>query len=201
MPQVRAFRGKVLSLSLSLTVRVAISRYLPQIVLRAFRFSGPYPKHAAPASLFSPHLLVADVSIWATSPLGVAVRHIICGSYLFIFSPPSYVALWDSRTPRRPPGERVSWCLETSLSQLPPQDGSPSLTLSSLFLSFIFCPTSFWRQWTAFLVALCPLPVFKGCFVEFAQLSNDLWWICGEESGLLVLFLHHFRTAPHLLIS
>ena len=30
---------------------------------------------------------------------------------------------------------------------------SPSLTLLSLFLSFIFCPTSFWREWTAFLGA------------------------------------------------
>ena len=47
--------------------------------------------NAAHASLFSPHLLVADVSVWATSPLGVAVRCIICGFYLF-FSP-GYVAL------------------------------------------------------------------------------------------------------------
>ena len=35
--------------------------------------------NAACASLLSPHLLVVDVSIWATSSLGVAVRHIICG--------------------------------------------------------------------------------------------------------------------------
>ena len=43
-------------------------------------------RNAARASLFSPSLLVVDASIWATSPLGVAVRHIICGFYLFIFS-------------------------------------------------------------------------------------------------------------------
>ena len=42
--------------------------------------------NAARASLFSPRLLVADVSIWATSQLGVAVRHVICGFYSFIFS-------------------------------------------------------------------------------------------------------------------
>ena len=42
--------------------------------------------NAAHASLFSPHLLVVDVSIWATSPLGIAVRCIICGFYLFFFS-------------------------------------------------------------------------------------------------------------------
>ena len=45
---------------------------------------------AAGASLFSPHLRVAEASIWATYLLGVAVRHIICG---FFFFPPSYVSL------------------------------------------------------------------------------------------------------------
>ena len=34
----------------------------------------------------APSLLVADASIWATSLLGVAVRHEICGFYLLIFS-------------------------------------------------------------------------------------------------------------------
>ena len=49
--------------------------------------SGPVLtlSNAAHASLFSPHLLVAFASIWAT-PLGVAVRRVICGFYLFIFS-------------------------------------------------------------------------------------------------------------------
>ena len=37
--------------------------------------------------------------------------------------------------------------------RLPPQDGAPSLPLLSLFLSFIFFPTSFQRQWAAFLGA------------------------------------------------
>ena len=90
--------------------------------------------------------------------------------------------------------ERVSWCLETSLLQLPPQDSSPSLTPLSLFLSFIFCPTSFWRKWAAFLGAWCPLLVFGSCFVELAQRSNDLWWICGGESGLPILFLCRLKT-------
>ena len=46
---------------------------------------------AACTSLFSPCLLVADLSIWATSLLRVTVRHIICG--LDLFFPPSYVDL------------------------------------------------------------------------------------------------------------
>ena len=59
-------------------------------------------------------------------------------------------------------------------SRLPPQVWSPSLTLLSLFLSFIFCPTSFRREWAAFLGAWCLLLSFRSCFVEVAQHSNDL---------------------------
>ena len=98
-----------------------------------------------------------DVSIWGISLLGIAFRHAICGFYLLIF-PPSYVALQDSKTSPRPAGESVSWCLETSpLLRLPSRDRSPSLTLLSLFLSFLFCPTSFQRQWLLFweLDVLC----------------------------------------------
>ena len=125
--------------------------------------------HAARASLFSPCSLLVDESFWATSLLGVAARHVICRF------PPSYVALQDSKTPHRPTSERVSWCLEISPpSLLLPQDGSPSLTLLSLFLSFIFCPSSFWRERAAFLGAWYPPPAFRSCFVEFAQCSNDL---------------------------
>ena len=109
--------------------------------------------------------------------------------------PPSYVALWDSKTPHTPTGERVSWCLETSpLLQLRSRVGSPSLTLLSLFLSFIFCPASFRKQWAAFLGAWCPLLTFRSCFAEFAQRSNDLSMnLCGRK-----WFLHHLRTPPPL---
>ena len=101
------------------------------------------PKQCSPCLLVHPHLLVVDVSIWATSPLGVAVRCVICGFYLFMFS--SWLCcplrFQNSHTPT---GERVSWCLETSLLlQLPLWDGSSSLTLLAISLSFIFCPNSF----------------------------------------------------------
>ena len=117
--------------------------------------SGPVLtlSNGAPDSLFSPCLLVVDASIWTTSPLGVTVKHVICGFYLSIF-PLCYVALWDSKTYPRPAHERVSWCLETSpLLRIPSWDESPSLTLLSLFLSFTFCPTPFQRWWAAFLGA------------------------------------------------
>ena len=82
---------------------------------------------------------------------GVTVGLVICGFYLFIFPPP-YVVLCVSKA--RHGSESVSWCLETSLFlRLPSGDGAPSLPLLSLFLSFIFFPTSFRRQWAAFLGA------------------------------------------------
>ena len=91
----------------------------------------------------------------------------------FFFFPPGYAALWDFKTPHTPDGERASCCLENYPSWLPPQDGSLSLTLFSLFLSFIFCPTSFWREWAAFLGPWCPPPEFRSCFVEVSQHSNE----------------------------
>ena len=176
---IRAFVGKVFffpSLSGNSTVWVAISHKLPQIVLRAFRPSL-YPKDlsydAACTSLPSPHSLVADANICATSwsLLVVAVRHIFC-FFLFLSQLCCPLRFQNSH---RPTCERVSYCVETSPpSRLPPQVRSPSLTFLSLFSSSIFCPTSFPREWAAFLGAWCSLPVFRSCFVGFAQCSNVL---------------------------
>ena len=77
------------------TVWVAISHQLPQIVLRAFR-PGPQPKHATSASLFNPCSLVADASVWANSPLGVAVRCVFCVCVcvcVYVCFLPGYVVL------------------------------------------------------------------------------------------------------------
>ena len=127
---------------------------------------------AGPQPASSPLVFAQSFVLWVGQAVPQsAAKCVICG----VFFPPGYVALQDSKTPHRPAGERVSWCLETSPpSRLPPQDGSLSLTLFSFFLSFIFCPTSFRREWAAFLGAWCPLPAFRSCFVEFAQCSNDL---------------------------
>ena len=65
------------------------------------------------------------------------------------------------------------------LLRSPSGDGAPSLPPLSPFLSFIFFPTCFWRQWSAFLGAWCPLPAFRSYFVEFTQgwnvLLMNLW--------------------------
>ena len=110
----------------------------------------------------------------------------------FFLFPPHYVTLWDSKTPHWPASESVSRCFETSpLLRLPSQDRSLSLPHLSLFFSCIFCPTSFQRQWAAFLGAWCPLPAFRSCFVEFAQHSLFFRWICGEK----VVFLFYSSAA------
>ena len=54
--------------------------------------------YAVRSSLSSPHSLVVDASVWATSLLAVLVRR----DFVVVVSP-SYVALWDSKTPHIPP--------------------------------------------------------------------------------------------------
>ena len=192
------FLGEVLSFFFSLSLAIPQFGLLSHIssLRLSLGHSGLVLKlnNTAHASLFSSHLLVALV--WATSLLGVVVRHVICGFYLFIYFPPGYVALWESKTPHRPTSERVSWCLETSpLSQLPPRDGSPSLTLWSLFLYFIFCPTSFRRQWLPFWVPSVLHHRSEVVFWNFFRVQMIFWWICRGGSGLLVPFLWHLRTS------
>ena len=99
----------------------------------------------------------------------------VCGFYLF--SLPVRLPSEIRKLPPDPPvrGFPVVWKLP--LLRLPSRDGSPSLTLFPLFLSFIFYPTSFWRQWAAFLGLMSSASnpklfcgvcsVFKWSFDEF----------------------------------
>ena len=140
-----------------------------------------------------PHWLVAVTSIQATSWLAVVVRHILCGLFFF---PPLLVML-PSQIPNFPQTHLwEGFLLSGNISFTTPSPGWVSVPNSFIFLSFIFCPTSFRREWAAFLGAWYPLPMFRSCFVEVAQHSNDLWWICGGESGLPILFLRHLGTTP-----
>ena len=148
--------GSLFFLSGCPTVWVAISCLCPQIVLRAFRPS-PYPKHPA-------HTSLSPVCWWLMQASRLLLHwELWLGAYSvgFFFFPPNHVALWDSKTPHRPTGKRVSWCLETfPSSRLPPQDGGS--------------PTSFQREWAAFLGAWCPPPTLRSRFVEVSQHPNDL---------------------------
>ena len=108
----------------------------------------------------------------------------------FLFFLPGFVALWDFKTPHNPVYERVSYCLKSSPpSQLPPQDGSPTLTLISFFLPFIFCLTAFWRNGMPFWVPGVLHQHLEVIWWKLLTIQMIFWWICGGESGLPVLFL------------
>ena len=120
-----------------------------------------------------------------------------CCLFVCLFSPPGYVALWDSKTPHRPGGERVSWCLETSPpSWLPPQDGSPSLILLSLFLFLYFVLPPFQENGLHFWVPDVLCQHSEIVLWYFLNVQMITWCICGGESGLPILFLSHLRITP-----
>ena len=100
--------------------------------------SGPVLtlSNAACSSLFHPHLLVVGADVWSTFLLGVAFKHVICGSYLIF--PPSLVVLRDLKTSPGPASERVSWWLETSSIKTPfPGQVSVPSSFASLFIFYI----------------------------------------------------------------
>ena len=158
--------------------------------------------HTARASLFSPCLLLMDVSVWATSPLGVAARRIICGFFFFFNS-------WLCCPLRFQNSPQTHWWEGFLVF-----GNFSSFTTSSP--GWVSIPNSF----VSFYLLYSALPPFKENRLPFwvpgvlhqrseVVLWNLLsvqmlfWWICGRESGLPVLFLHHFRAAPlhSLLLS
>ena len=75
-------------------------------------------------------------------------------------------------------------------------DGSLSLTLLSLFLSFIFCPTYFQKNVLPFWVSGVLCQCSEVIWWKLLSIQMIFWWICEAESGLPILFLHHHRTTP-----
>ena len=118
------------------------------------------------------HHVVAGIGVWGTFLLGAAFRHVIGGFYLFFLPVRLPSEIW--KLPPDLPVRGFPGVWKLPLLQLLSRDGSPSLALLSLFLSFIFCPTSFWRWWAAFLGTWCLLLAVRSFFVKFAQHSNVL---------------------------
>ena len=155
---------------------------------------------------------VADASIWATSLLGVVVRHLFCGVFFFLF-PPSYVALWIPKLPTDLPV--IGFPVFGNVSFMTPSLGWVSiLTLLSLFLSFIFCPTSFRRAFsvpvssTSIQKLFCGIcSVFKWSFDEFVgkkevspSYSSAILGLPPVEYSLYTQLFHRF-VATHLSLS
>ena len=150
------------------------------------------------SSLFLHHL-------GTTSPLTFKViinRYVLIAILLlvfvfFLFFPSRCVPLWGSKTPHRPAGDRVSWCLETSPpSRLPPWNGSRSLTLLSLslYLLYFFLPP-FKDNGLPFWVPDVLCQHSEVVLWNLLSVQMIFRWICRGERGLPVLFLHRLRTA------
>ena len=125
-------------------------------------------------SLFSPCLLVADVSIWATSLLGVVVRRcnlwvLFIYFFLPVMLPFEIPKLSIDLMVRGSPG---IWKLLLLHDSLPGQVSIPN-SFASLFMFYIL---SYLLSKTMGCLsgAWCPPPAFRICFVAFARYSNDL---------------------------
>ena len=131
--------------------------------------------------------------------LGVAIRHIICVFYLFIyFSSQLCCHLRFRNSQQTHQWEYYLVFGNFPLLRLPSWDRSPSLPPLSLYLLYFVLPPfednglPFWV-----LYVLCQ----HSEVVLWNLLSVQMFfqWICGGESGLIILFLHHIRTALTLL--
>ena len=108
-------------------------------------------------------------------------------NYLFIFLP-GYVALCSSKARHRLSSESVSCVWKPLIFRLLSWDGAPSLPLLSLFLSFIFFPTSFEDNGLLFWVPDVLCRNSEVDFVEFTQCSN-----------VLLMNLWGRKWSPHLI--
>ena len=137
---------------------------------------------------------------WQLGALGVVTRH--CNLWVLIIDwlifPPGYVALCDSKIPHRPPWE----CFLVF----------GNFSFKTPFLEWISVPTSFVSLFIFYIFPYLhskTMGCLSGCLMSLCQHSKVvLWnllsvqmffrWICGGESGLPVLFLHHLRTGSEV---
>ena len=179
---VRTFHGKVISLSLliffplslSLSLFLAIPGFELPTHISSLRLSSGHSgavltlSNAARASLFSPCLLVVDRSLWATSLLGVAVRHVICGFYLFIFSSRLCYPLRFQNSPQTRWWEAflVFGNFSSFMTPSPGQVSVPN-SFVSLFIFYIFS--------YLLLNTMCCL---FGCLVSSASVQKLFCGVC-----------------------
>ena len=140
--------------------------------------SGPILtlSNAARSSPFRACLLVEDESIWGTSLLGVAFRHIICGVSLFIyFSSQLGCPLWFQGSPQTRQWECFLVFGNFSLFKTP-------------FLGWSSVPTSFVSLFVFHIFSYLlskKLGCFSGCLMSSASIQK---LYCGIYSALKCSF-------------
>ena len=148
MCSVSAFHWWIFSLSLAIPqfklLSYGSSLWLPS------GHSGPVLtlSNTAHSSPFSPHLLMADASVWGTFLLGVAFRHVICGFYLFFLPVRLPSEIWKLLPD--PPVRGFPGCLETS-------------SIMSPFLGWVSVPISFVSLFIFYILSYLLLKAM-GCF-------------------------------------
>ena len=154
---------------------------------------------AAHAFLFSRSLLVADASIWATSPLGVAFQCVICGFYLFIFSSRLCCPLRFQNSPQTRWWKGFLVFRNFSFTTPSPGRVSVSNSFVSLFLLYFVLPP-FEENGMPFWVAGVLRQHSEVVLWNLFSIQVIFRWICGAESSLTILFHHHLPALLYLSI-
>ena len=150
-------------------------------------------------------------------PLGIAIHRnsvLISFLFFFFFKLLCLLRFQSSALTRTLRGLPI---VETSFTTASPEWVSVPKSFDSLFV-FIFCSTSFQRDWFAFLGIRGPPPVFGSCFVEIApQVDELLMYLWGRKwspspvpppsgdasptAALLTAALHSFVGMFHNLFN
>ena len=109
---------------------------------------------------------------------------------------------WDSKTTHRPAGE--CFLVFGNFSFKTPFPGwiFVSTSFVCLFIFYILSYLLFKDNGLPFWASHVLCQHSEVVLWNFLRVQIFFRWICGEESGLLILFLRHLRTAPvlHILL-
>ena len=135
---------------------------------------------------------MVDASVWATSLLGVVIRHVFCGLFFLFFYSQLCYPLRFQNSPQT--CQWKGFLMFGNLFFYNSLLGRISIPNSfvSLFIFYIF---SYLHSKT--------IGCLSGCLVSSASIQKLLWnllsiqmffwWICGGENDLPILFLCHLR--------
>ena len=125
----------------------------------------------------TPASLVGDLSLWATSPLAIAVRNVFCGGFFFFSWLCCPLRFQNSPQTRR----RVSYCGNFSSFTT----SSPGCWLLFLSFFFFFSILSYLLLKRMGCLSECLVSSASIVLWKLFNIQMSFWWICGRESGLL----------------